>query len=501
MPAVTAHAIAPGVGRAGFPAAAVRSVSGRVAHRGSSSASRHGRVLTTARYPVAAGESAAEVTPGQDWTNRTTCPPRGLYKLDDKTGTRTETFGKQDADVTGDGRKDWFIGETRFVEAGPPKKDVIVQEWCINMPPEAVNNAGKTQWFFHDYFTLRVLTSFGDQKEVVALPAGLHFCPFFGGQNSGARVSGKLIKNLPDGDLTKLPTRIDWISNNGDIAKRGAAAYRPKDLAEKTIIWIFPKNIGEKTSNGAVVAGKIIVKDGATDPQKAGDVPADAFPPDEEGQPPNMYSVPDGAAPRPANKLDPDEKLKLYQDAVAEYKANKKRYEAQPTGSLPAHDSRFSPIAAGIPVPPAAADIVQDITPSGGPAGPAVPAPVTVEVSNEGPGSGVTSDPTGFEVYCYDSCTATLPSGQETTLYAEPFAGSVFAGWSGACSGTAVVCQFTATAGAQVMALYTPVKIKPAAEPERTGSTGVGTGSTEYLLDQFWVDYHATAKAVAPALG
>jgi hypothetical protein len=245
------------------------------------------------------------VTAGQDWTTRNFCPPKN------------KAFGPQDQDVynppgSTEKLKDWFIGQTTYVAPGPPKRDVIVQEWCINT---GGNHAG-------DFFTLRVLTSFGNGPEVVTLPAGIKFCPFDGGQNSGPTTpAGKLIGNLPVGDLSTLPNRIDWVSND---PTSGA-----KNLASKTIVWIIPGQIKEKTSEGAVAAGKIIVKAGAVNPDPK-EVPAGAFPPNVKGLPPNLYLPPGAKTPIPASKLTPEQELWLYKQAVVEYLRNKKNYEHTP---------------------------------------------------------------------------------------------------------------------------------------------------------------------------
>ncbi|CAN5867248.1 hypothetical protein BH18ACT6_BH18ACT6_10000 [soil metagenome] len=49
----------------------------------------------------------------------------------------------------------------------------------------------------------------------------------------------------------------------------------------------------------------------------------------------------------------------------------------------------------------------------------------------------VTSSPTGIN--CGTDCTEAYSNGTVVTLTATPAAGSTFAGWSGACTGTAPV--------------------------------------------------------------
>jgi hypothetical protein len=58
---------------------------------------------------------------------------------------------------------------------------------------------------------------------------------------------------------------------------------------------------------------------------------------------------------------------------------------------------------------------------------------VTVDRAGEGSGA-VRSEPAGID--CGDTCSATFEDGTTVTLRAEPAPGSLFEGWSGACSGT-----------------------------------------------------------------
>ncbi len=79
----------------------------------------------------------------------------------------------------------------------------------------------------------------------------------------------------------------------------------------------------------------------------------------------------------------------------------------------------------------------------------------TLTVTPAGSGVGtVTSSPTG--ITCGVTCSAGFTSGTNVTLTAVPAAGSVFAGWSGACSGTAS-CSVLMTAAQAVTATFTPV--------------------------------------------
>ncbi len=74
---------------------------------------------------------------------------------------------------------------------------------------------------------------------------------------------------------------------------------------------------------------------------------------------------------------------------------------------------------------------------------PVIPPPITVTVNKNGTGAGsVTSDPAGIN--CGGDCTGTYPGGTTVKLTPSPIAGSLFAGWSGGCSGT-TTCQVAST--------------------------------------------------------
>ena len=77
--------------------------------------------------------------------------------------------------------------------------------------------------------------------------------------------------------------------------------------------------------------------------------------------------------------------------------------------------------------------------------------PLTVNKSGTGSGT-VTSNPGGIN--CGATCTSSYNSGTVVTLTATPAAGSVFAGWSGGCSGTGS-CAVTMNAAATVTASFT----------------------------------------------
>jgi uncharacterized repeat protein (TIGR01451 family) len=78
----------------------------------------------------------------------------------------------------------------------------------------------------------------------------------------------------------------------------------------------------------------------------------------------------------------------------------------------------------------------------------------TLTVSKAGTGAGtVTSTPAGIN--CGSACSASLPSGTSVTLSAVPAAGSLFKGWSGACTQAAGVCVVALNAAESVTATFT----------------------------------------------
>jgi hypothetical protein len=80
------------------------------------------------------------------------------------------------------------------------------------------------------------------------------------------------------------------------------------------------------------------------------------------------------------------------------------------------------------------------------------PTTSTLTVSKRGRGSGtVSSSPPGIQ--CGTDCSETYASGTSVTLTAVPSAGSAFAGWAGACSGTAP-CVVTMNASKAVTARF-----------------------------------------------
>jgi hypothetical protein len=86
---------------------------------------------------------------------------------------------------------------------------------------------------------------------------------------------------------------------------------------------------------------------------------------------------------------------------------------------------------------------------------------LTVTVSGAGIGT-VTSSPAGLT--CSAVCTATFPSGTSVTLTAAAASGSSFAGWTGACSGTAT-CTVVLDQARAVTARFSRVFTEPTLTP------------------------------------
>lgn len=83
---------------------------------------------------------------------------------------------------------------------------------------------------------------------------------------------------------------------------------------------------------------------------------------------------------------------------------------------------------------------------------PALPELASLCVARTGTGSGsVTSSPAGID--CGSSCSTTFAPGTQETLTATPAAGSTFAGWRGACTGTGS-CTVSPTTTASVTASF-----------------------------------------------
>jgi hypothetical protein len=107
----------------------------------------------------------------------------------------------------------------------------------------------------------------------------------------------------------------------------------------------------------------------------------------------------------------------------------------------------------------------------------------TLTVSKSGTGSGpVTSSPAG--ITCGSSCAANFAPGTSVTLTAAPNSGSVFTGWSGACTGTATTCTVSMTQARSVTASYETMRTLSIAKsgngsgPVTSSPAGIACGST-----------------------
>jgi hypothetical protein len=95
--------------------------------------------------------------------------------------------------------------------------------------------------------------------------------------------------------------------------------------------------------------------------------------------------------------------------------------------------------------------------------------PVTLTTARTGTGGGtVTSSPAG--IACGATCAHSYSTGIAVTLTAQPDPGSVFAGWSGACTGTVSSTSVTMTAARSCSATF------DATPPVTLTATRAGTG-------------------------
>jgi uncharacterized repeat protein (TIGR02543 family) len=85
-------------------------------------------------------------------------------------------------------------------------------------------------------------------------------------------------------------------------------------------------------------------------------------------------------------------------------------------------------------------------------------------------------DVAGFGPVGGSVCTQQIAVGTTVTLTATPSTGNTFAGWSGACSGTAPTCTVTANANTSVTASFTGKLPKLTVTRSNQGGTVVGTG-------------------------
>lgn len=81
----------------------------------------------------------------------------------------------------------------------------------------------------------------------------------------------------------------------------------------------------------------------------------------------------------------------------------------------------------------------------------------TLTVKKEGTGSGTVS---GSTLDCGDSCTADFKEGESVALNFESDKGSIFLGWSGACTGATRSCYVDMDEGKEVTATFAKASVK-----------------------------------------
>ena len=108
--------------------------------------------------------------------------------------------------------------------------------------------------------------------------------------------------------------------------------------------------------------------------------------------------------------------------------------------------------------------------------------PLTITTTGSGSGS-VSSSPAGID--CGSTCTANFDGGTSVTLTAQPGAGSVFAQWGGACSGSSSACTVSMSEARTVTATFDPAPTPsptpsptPAQSNESSGSGASSSGGT-----------------------
>ncbi|MDD2712561.1 MAG: DUF4214 domain-containing protein [Simplicispira sp.] len=96
-----------------------------------------------------------------------------------------------------------------------------------------------------------------------------------------------------------------------------------------------------------------------------------------------------------------------------------------------------------------------------------------LSVSRQGTGSGsVASTPAGID--CGSTCSASYAAGTSVTLSVQAASGSTFAGWGGACSGTASSCSVSMDSARSVTASFTAAPVQRLVTLSKSGT---GTGS------------------------
>jgi DNA-binding beta-propeller fold protein YncE len=130
----------------------------------------------------------------------------------------------------------------------------------------------------------------------------------------------------------------------------------------------------------------------------------------------------------------------------------------------------------------------------------------SLEVTRSGSGQGsLKSSPAG--IACPGSCKAEFNSGRLVTLTATPSAGSVFAGWSGACTGTGkceVILNSATVVNAEFVPAPPPLSIGSAGKPDAvTADAEAAVGNTSGLELGRATAQGATValRAIAPGAG
>ena len=96
----------------------------------------------------------------------------------------------------------------------------------------------------------------------------------------------------------------------------------------------------------------------------------------------------------------------------------------------------------------------------------------SLTITKSGTGGGtVTSSPLG--IVCGSDCSFAFTGGTSVVLMASPDSGSIFSGWSGACSGTTLSTNVVVNAISTCTALFQPTPLAP--------SGGGGGGSTQFV--------------------
>ena len=97
---------------------------------------------------------------------------------------------------------------------------------------------------------------------------------------------------------------------------------------------------------------------------------------------------------------------------------------------------------------------------------------LTVTVEGDANGS-VTSSPAGID--CGTDCTETYSSVTGVTLTAHPEGSAAFAGWSGACTGSAMTCTLTVDRSRSVTATFTNKPVLTVSKPGNGQGTVTST--------------------------